>query len=143
MQNQPPPSGRILAIDLGKKRIGLALSDPLRIVASGLETLHRGRVREDLEALSRLIEEREVKWIVFGDPKHMDGSVSPQQEYTRDFGGRLAARCGVGVDYWDERLTSWEANRILQTRGRTVSKGAIDQMSAVLILESYLEHLQS
>jgi putative holliday junction resolvase len=143
VQNRAPSLGRILGIDLGKKRIGLAVSDPLRITVQGLETFHRGRVREDLDALARLIEEREVTWIVFGDPKNMDGSVSPQQEYTREFGGRLAARSGVGVDYWDERLTSWEASRILRSSGKGSTKGAIDQMSAVLILESYLEHLQA
>ncbi len=124
-------------MDLGKKRIGLAICDPLRVTVQGLDTLHRGRVREDLDALARLIEEREVCWIVLGDPKNMDGSASAQQAYTREFGERLAARTAVGIDYWDERLTSWEASRIV----RDSSKAAIDRMSAILILEGYLEHL--
>lgn len=132
-------------MDLGKKRIGLAISDELRITAQGLDTFHRVRIREDLEALARLIEERQVCWIVLGDPKHMDGGVSRQQEYTREFGERLETRTGIAVDYWDERLTSWEANRILKSRGMSVEKRAkaIDQLSAVLILEGYLDHLQA
>ncbi len=142
MKSQLPLQGRILAIDLGKRRIGLALSDELRIVVQGLDTYRRGRAREDLEALARLAADREVTWIVIGDPRNMDGSRSAQQDYTREFGQRLAARSGIGVDYWDERLTSWEASRILHAQGKAADKEAIDRMSAVLILQSYLEHLQ-
>jgi putative holliday junction resolvase len=131
-------------MDLGKKRIGLAISDELRVTAQGLETFHRVRIREDLDALARLIRDREVAWIVLGDPKHMNGGASRQQEYTRDFGKRLERLTGVAVDYWDERLTSWEANRILRSSGMSIEKRAkaIDQLSAVLILEGYLDHLQ-
>lgn len=131
-------------MDLGKKRIGLALSDGLRITAQGIDTLYRTRIREDLDALARLIEQREVSWIVLGDPKHMSGGESRQQTYTHEFGDRLAERTGVGIDYWDERLTSVEAGRVLRSSGISIEKRAkaVDKLSAVLLLESYLEFLQ-
>ncbi len=140
----PPPHGRILALDFGKKRIGLAISDPLRITAQGLDTLHRTRIREDLDALARLIEERGVTWILLGDPLHMSGQASKQQQVTHEFGDRLSRRTGVPVEYWDERLTSSEASRVLRSSGISVEKRAqaIDKLSAVLILDSYLERLR-
>ena len=144
MEKQPPPTGRILAMDLGKKRIGLALSDELRITAQGLDTFHRVRIREDLDALARLAEERQVCWIVLGDPKHMNGGVSRQQEYTHEFAERLKERTGIEIDFWDERLTSTEASRVLRSSGISIEKRAkaVDRLSAVLILENYLEYLQ-
>ena len=134
-------------MDLGKKRIGLALSDELRITAQGLDTFHRVRIRDDMDALARLIEERQVSWIIIGDPLHMNGGVSRQQAHAREFGGRLTKRTGIETDYWDERLTSLEASRVLRSSGISIEKRAqaIDKLSAVLILESYLEllHLQT
>lgn len=130
-------------MDLGKKRIGLAVSDALRITAQGIDTYHRVRIREDLDALAKLIEEREVSWIVLGDPKHMNGGESRQQQYTHEFAERLRERTGVEIDFWDERLTSSEASRVLRSSGISIEKRAraIDQLSAVLILEGYLQHL--
>src|SRR5271154_4398814 len=90
-----PPKGRILALDLGKKRIGLALSDPLGITAQGLPTLQRTNIREDLAALASLIEERGVRRLLIGHPLHMSGRESRQSEYTRDFAQRLAERTGL------------------------------------------------
>lgn len=130
-------------MDLGKKRIGLAVSDEMRIIAQGIDTLHRTRIREDLDALAALIEERGVTWVVLGDPIHMNGGESRQQEHTREFAEKLARRTNVGIDFWDERLTSREADRVLRSSGISIEKRAkaIDQLSAVLILESYLERL--
>jgi putative holliday junction resolvase len=132
---------RILALDLGKRRIGLALSDALGITAQGLPTLQRTNIREDLAALARLIEEREVGLILMGYPLHMSGREGRQAEYSRDFGERLAARTGLPIRYWDERLTTVEAQRVLKSSGISIAKraGAVDQLSAQILLASYLD----
>jgi putative Holliday junction resolvase len=140
---RPPlaPDSRILAMDLGKRRIGLAVSDPLGITAQGLPTLERTRIREDLDALAKLIVEKEVQLILMGNPLHMSGRESRQAEYTRQFAERLRERTGIAVEYWDERLTSVEAGRVLRESGIGIEKraAAVDKLSAVLLLESYLD----
>jgi putative Holliday junction resolvase len=132
--------GRILALDLGKKRIGLALSDPLGITAQGLPTLQRTNIREDLAALASLIEERGVRRLLIGHPLHMSGRESRQSEYTRDFAQRLTERTGLEVRFWDERLTSVEAERLLKSSGISIEKRAraVDQLAAQILLESFL-----
>jgi putative Holliday junction resolvase len=136
--------GRILALDLGKRRIGLALSDPLRITAQGIETYARTRVRDDLEGLAALAGERGVTEFLFGEPLHMSGDVSRQSAYTHEFADRLAERTGLPVRFWDERWTSVEAGRVLRDSGISIEKRAkaVDQLSAVILLESYLDYLQ-
>ncbi len=138
-----PPGSRVLALDVGRKRIGLAISDALGWTAQGLPTLERVRIREDLAFLRQCAEEREVGLFLLGYPLHMSGRESRQAEYVREFGDRLAAYSGIPVDYWDERLTSVEAGRVLRSSGIGIEKRAraVDQLSAVLILESYLESL--
>ena len=135
------PKGRILALDLGKKRIGLALSDPLGITAQGLPTLQRTRIREDLAALAALIEEREVTLILMGHPLHMSGAESRQAAYTREFAERLGRLTGKEIKLWDERLTTVEAQRVLRQSGIGIEKRAraVDQLAAVILLESYLD----
>ncbi len=136
------PLRRILALDVGKKRIGLAISDELGLTAQGLETLHRTRIREDLGALATLIRTRGVKLLLIGRPVHMSGSISRQAIYTEEFAQRLQERTHLPVEFWDERLTSVEAERVLRDGGATLAqkKLAVDRMSAVLLLESYLEN---
>jgi putative holliday junction resolvase len=138
---QKTGKGRILALDLGKKRIGLALSDPLGITAQGLPTLQRTNIREDLDALANLIREREVTLLLMGNPLHMTGKEGRQVLYTRDFAERLAKKTGLEVEYWDERLTTVEANRVLRESGISIEKRAraVDRLSAVILLESYLD----
>lgn len=135
--------GRILALDLGRKRIGLALSDELGITAQGLETMTRAGRREDIEVLRRLTLERGVTLLLLGDPLHMSGQPSRQGEYTREFGHELEYKTGLPIKYWDERWTSREAERTL--RGSGIAKGdrkpAIDRLSAVILLQSYLDSL--
>jgi putative Holliday junction resolvase len=133
--------GRILALDLGKKRIGLALSDPLGITAQGLPTLQRTRIREDLAALARLIEEHDVRLLLLGHPLHMSGRESRQSEYTREFAARLTAHTGLEVRLWDERLTTVEAERVLKSSGISIEKRAraVDRLSAQILLESFLD----
>ncbi len=137
-------TGRILALDLGKRRIGLALSDELGITAQGLETLHRTRVREDLARLGELIRENNVSLILMGNPVHMSGQEGRQSDYSRTFGERLKASAGVDVKLWDERLTTVEAQRVLRESGISLQKRnqAVDRLSAVILLESYLDSLR-
>jgi len=131
---------RILALDLGKKRIGLALSDPLGITAQGLPTLQRTNIREDLAALSKLAWENEVGFILIGHPLHMSGREGRQAEYTREFAERLANCTGLEVRLWDERLTTVEAERVLKESGISISKRAkaVDKLAAQILLQSFL-----
>ena len=133
--------GRVLALDLGKKRIGLALSDPLGITAQGLPTLERTNIRSDLAALERLAAEHQVSMIVIGNPLHMSGHEGRQAGYSREFAERLTRRTGLPVRFWDERLTTVEAQRVLKSSGISIAKraGAVDRLAAVILLESYLD----
>jgi putative pre-16S rRNA nuclease len=133
--------GRILALDLGKKRIGLALSDPLGITAQGLPTLERTNIREDLAALERLATDNQVELILMGNPLHMSGREGRQTVYTRAFAERLAERTGLEIKFWDERLTTVEAQRVLRESGISIEKRAraVDRLAAVILLESYLD----
>jgi len=132
--------GRILALDLGKKRIGLALSDPLGLTAQGLPTLQRVNIRTDLAALDRLAAENDVRLFLLGHPLHMSGHESRQSQYTREFAGRLTEWTGREVRLWDERLTTVEAQRVLKSSGISSVKRAraVDQLSAQILLESFL-----
>jgi putative holliday junction resolvase len=133
--------GRILALDLGKKRIGLALSDPLGITAQGLPTLERVNIRQDMAALAELIKDREVTLLLMGNPIHMSGHEGRQAAYVHEFAERLAKETAVPLRYWDERLTTVEAHRVLRSSGIGIEKRAkaIDKLSAVILLESYLD----
>jgi putative Holliday junction resolvase len=137
----PTPKGRILALDLGKKRIGLALSDPLGITAQGLPTLQRTNMREDLAALQTLADRHQVTLLLMGHPLHMSGREGRQAAYTREFAERLQQRTGLAIKFWDERLTTVEAQRVLRQSGISIEKRAraVDQLAAVILLESYLD----
>ena len=134
---------RILALDLGKKRIGLAISDPLGITAQGLPNLVRVRKRADFAALEQLIRERQVGLILMGNPINMRGDEGRQSGWVREFAQALEARTGLPVKLWDERLTSVEANRVLRSSGISIEKraAAVDRLSAVILLQSYLDSL--
>jgi len=132
----------VLALDVGKKRIGLAVSDAMGITAQGIETLERTRIREDLAKLKELAARWNVRTLLVGRPLHMSGSESRQSEYTKEFAARLAEYLGLPTVFWDERLTSVEAERMLRQAGATLEqrKKAVDRLAAVLLLESYLEY---
>jgi len=140
-----PSKTRILALDLGKKRIGLAISDPLGITAQGLPNLERTRKRADLDALKRLAAEREAAVILMGNPINMGGAEGRQSAWVREFGAAIGKRTGLPVEYWDERLTSVEANRVLRSSGIGIEKraAAVDRLSAVILLQSYLDFLRA
>jgi len=134
-------NGRILALDLGKKRIGLALSDLLGISAQGLDTLQRSTIREDIAALEAIAQKHQVELVLLGHPLNMKGDEGRQAVYTRDFAQRLTERTGLVVRFWDERLTSKEAERVLTQSGISIEKRAkaIDRLAAVILLASYLD----
>jgi len=133
--------GRTLALDLGTRRIGLAVSDELSITAQGLPTLLRRNLRADLENLAAIAAERNVDHILLGDPRRMDGEPGRQSAWVREFAERLERRLGLPIEFWDERLTSREAERALRGSGvaRESRKAAIDRLSAVILLQSYLD----
>ena len=137
------PKSRILALDLGKNRIGLAISDPLGITAQGLPNLVRRNKRADLAALEQLAHEREVGLILMGNPIHMRGVEGRQSAWVREFAGAIGTRTGLPVKLWDERLTSVEAGRVLRSSGISIAKraAAVDRLSAVILLQSYLDSL--
>ncbi len=134
-------TGRVLALDVGKRRIGLAISDGLGLTAQGLPTLQRTTIREDLMHLAELTAEREIGLFLIGDPLHMSGDQSRQAQYIRDFAARLTERTGVPIKFWDERLTTVQAHRVLRESGISIEKRAkaIDRLAAVILLESYLD----
>ena len=133
--------GRVLALDVGKKRIGLAISDPLGITAQGLPTLQRVRIREDLEEIAKLCREQQVTQLLVGQPLHMSGDESRQGIYTREFAERLSEYTGLPVRYLDERLTTVQAERVLRESGISIEKRAkaVDKLAAVLLLQSFLD----
>jgi putative holliday junction resolvase len=133
---------RVLALDVGKKRIGLAVSDELGMTAQGIPTLHRTRIREDLKALQQIVDQWQAGSLLVGRPLHMSGDESRQSQYTEEFAGRLQETTGLPVVFWDERLTSAEAERLLRLGGANLEqrRAAVDQMSAILLLESFLDH---
>src|SRR6185503_13127365 len=132
---------RILALDLGRRRIGLAINDELGITAQGLATLQRKNNRTDLAALSRIVKEKNVDRILIGDPLHMSGDSGVQSELAHQFAEMLGRHTGLEVKLWDERLTTVEASRVLRSSGISIEKRAraVDQLSAVILLQSYLD----
>jgi len=128
---------------LGKKRIGLAVSDPLRITAQGLPNLVRTNKRSDLAALAEIIREREVGLVLMGNPINMGGKEGRQSGWVREFAAAIEGRLGVPVKFWDERLTSVQAGRVLRESGISIEKraAAVDRLSAVILLQSYLDSL--
>ena len=134
-------SGRILAIDYGTRRMGLAVSDPLGITAQGLETLERKNKRADFGRLERTIREYQVREIVLGNPLRMSGEASTLSQKVAEFAEELRRRFQLPVHLWDERLTSAEANRLLREAELSIKKRAqaVDRMAAVLILQSFMQ----
>jgi putative holliday junction resolvase len=134
---------RILALDLGKKRIGLAISDPLGITAQGLPTMERTNKRADLAALGAIARERGATRILLGNPKNMSGTEGRQSAWVHEFAQALEQYTGLPVEFWDERLTTVEANRVLRSSGISIAKraAAVDRLSAVILLQSYLDSL--
>ena len=135
------PRPRVLGLDVGSKRIGVAITDPLGITAQGLETLRRKNKRLDFEQLARLVRHYEVSEIVVGYPLRLSGVEGRQSEKMQLFAEELRKKFGLPVHLWDERLTSSQANRILREAELSIKKRekAVDRLAAVLILQSWME----
>ncbi|MGA2737668.1 MAG: Holliday junction resolvase RuvX [Bryobacteraceae bacterium] len=134
---------RIMALDLGRKRIGMAISDPLGLTAQGLPNLERTTKRADLAELARQVREHNVALILIGNPLHMSGVEGRQSAWVREFADALTTYAGRPVRLWDERLTTVEASRVLRASGISIQKRAraVDRLSAVILLQSYLDSL--
>ena len=133
---------RILALDLGEKRIGVAVSDELLISAQGLCVLASKGTVKDLEQVADLIRNQAVSTIVLGFPRNMDGSIGPMAEKVREFGRLLQEQnAAIPVEYWDERLTTAGAQRMLigADISRMKRRQVVDKVAAVLILQGYLD----
>jgi len=133
---------RYLALDVGSKRIGVAVSDELGLTAQPVLTLERRRnPREDLRSLARLARRFGVAGIVVGNPLHLSGEVSPRAAKTQAFAAELGELAGLPIHLWDERLTTREAHQILYEAGkaRQEHRQVVDQVAATLILQSFLD----
>lgn len=132
---------RVLAVDLGAVRIGVALSDETGTLASGLCTLRSIGPRKDVQAIAALVREHEAGEVVVGMPLRLDGSLGPQAEKVAAFAERLRRSLRVPVVLWDERLSSVAADELLAEAGvrRRDRRDRIDRAAATLVLQGYLD----
>lgn len=132
---------RALGLDVGDKTVGLALSDGLGLTAQGLMTLARKNLETDLAALAALCAEHEVQLLVVGLPLNMDGTEGPRTLVSRKLGDRLAERTGLPVEYWDERLSTCEVERVLLQAdlSRARRKQVVDKLAAQVILQGFMD----
>jgi putative holliday junction resolvase len=138
---EPGASPRILGLDVGDRRVGVAVSDERGITAHPVLTLVRSNRRQDLRSLARILRKHGCVEIVVGNPLYMSGDLSPQAIKAQAFAEMLRQEFGLPVSLWDERLTTTEAHRLLHEAGRAGSehKMVVDQVAAVLILQSFLD----
>lgn len=132
---------RILALDVGEKRIGVAISDPLGLTAQGLGVIERRDLLRDVAALKALVADFPVQEIVVGLPRHLDGRPGTHAEMALELAEVLGRELGVPVIPWDERLTTREAERLLVSAdvSRKKRRRVVDQVAAALILQGYLD----
>jgi putative holliday junction resolvase len=133
---------RILGIDYGTVRVGLALSDESRILATPLETVENGKA---FVRISQVVQEKKIETVVLGMPRNMDGSYGPKADEVRKFAETLKEKVGVQVKFWDERLTTQGVERMLIASdvSRKKRKEVIDKLAAQQILQNYLDSLAS
>ncbi len=134
---------RILAIDHGTKRMGIAISDELKMIAQPLEFIPAEPMDKFLERLKQILQQQQVELILIGLPRNMDGSYGPAAEKVREFVAQLRQSLTAPIKTWDERLTSAQANRILIGANvrRSQRREKVDQMAAAILLQSYLDSL--
>ena len=134
---------RVLGLDVGEKRIGMAISDPMGWSAQPIETLHRTKLEKDLDQIQKWVDHYKAKKIVVRLPKNMNGTVGPQGEDTKEFAELLKNHLNSEIEFifWDERLSSRSAERILieGNVSRKNRKGLIDTVAAVIILQNYMD----
>lgn len=134
---------RILGLDIGEKRIGVAMSDELCFTANSLEVIERKNNGEDINKIGDIVAKYNVTKIVVGLPKNMDGSLGPSGLEVKKYADKLQKTLGVEVDFWDERLTTVAAERTLLEAdlSRKKRKKVIDKMAAAFILQNYLDYM--
>ena len=132
---------RLLALDHGTKRIGVAISDELKMIATPVEFIHAEPFSQFLERLEQIIREKEVELVLVGMPRNMDGSYGPAALKVQEFVAALKEAVQIPVKTWDERLTSAQAQRLLIQGGvrRDKRKEKVDKMAAAILLQSYLD----
>jgi putative Holliday junction resolvase len=135
---------RLLGIDLGKARVGLAISDELGLLAHPLETFPADKQKALIERISAIVREKDVEGVVVGLPRNMNGSMGPAANEALAFVDQLRAKLCCTVVTWDERLTTVAAHRMLREAGRSsrTTRGQVDQVAAQMILQGYLDQLQ-
>ena len=131
---------RIMAIDYGDARTGVAVSDPTGLLAGFTTVIHSRKPEAVAAELARLVKEHGVEELVMGFPRNMDGTEGPRAELYRAFAGQVEAACGLKPVLWDERRTTVEAHGILHASGKKMKnhKKTVDAVAATLILEGYL-----
>lgn len=132
---------RIMGLDFGEKRIGIAFSDPMGWTAQGHSILQRKGLKKDLTHLQSLCEEYQVEKIVLGLPLNMDGTMGPKARETQEFAQAIQEALQIPVEFWDERLSSKSAKRVLLEAdlSRKRRKELMDKIAAVHILQAYLD----
>ncbi len=135
--------GALMGLDLGTKTIGVAVSDGLRIAATGLETIQRKKFTADAAHLSKIIADRAISGVVLGLPRNMDGSEGPRCQSTRAFARNLNMQLEIRIGFWDERLSSVAAERALLAADSSRKRRAevIDAVAATYILQGVLDRL--
>jgi len=136
---------RVLAIDFGTKRLGLAVSDALGITAQGLPTRERTRLDDDLKYLEKVVAEHSVERVILGNPLGQSGGETAMSARVAAFAEKLRGRLKFPVELWDERMTSAQANRMLRESGIGIEKRrrAADRVAATLLLQGYLDYQAS
>ena len=131
---------RIMAIDYGDARTGIAISDPTGLLAGYTTVIHGRKSEVVAEEIARLVKEHGVEELVMGFPRNMDGTEGPRAQLYREFAGRVEAACGLRPVLWDERRTTVEAHGILHASGKRMKnhRKTVDAVAAALILEGYL-----
>jgi putative Holliday junction resolvase len=134
---------RILALDHGSKRIGVAISDEMGIIAQPLEYLDATPLEDFLKRLKAIVDSRKVEEVLVGVPRNMNGTYGPAAEKALEFAAVLKGALGIPIKTWDERLTTVQANRALIETGtrREKRKERVDQTAAAILLQSYLDRL--
>lgn len=132
---------RVMGLDYGDRRIGVAISDELRWTAQGLTVVETRRDGGELDKIAEIAKEHDVSEVVVGLPKNMNGTIGPRGEICQDFAVQVKQKLGIPVHLWDERLTTVAAERTLAEAeiGLKKRKQVVDKMAATLILQNYLD----
>lgn len=138
---QAPQTGRIMALDLGEKRIGVALSDELQMIARSYAVIQRSSRKADFAQMQEIVQKEGVTFIVLGLPIELDGHEGPLAAWVRDYAAELAQTLELPYGFWDESFTSAQASKSMRERGIPAreQKGWIDAVAAAFILQSFLD----